>query len=305
MSVLFLCVANSARSQLAEGLARERFGDRLRVQSAGSKPTRVNPMAIEVLRERGLDITSHHSKLVDAIDPDGIDLVVTLCAEEVCPAFLRPVRRLHWPIPDPASSEPLPEAELRARFRRARDTIAARLDALEPALALPPRTAVFPAGADDRAEIEGLLAACGLPADGLGDARMIVARQGGELVGCAGLEVWRAAGARDGMDGRGAHGLLRAVAVAPARRRLAIAEALVADRLALARAEGLADISLLTTGASLYFGRLGFSPIARDQLPAALARSTQLRLGCCATATAMTISCIPGEATPSGESEAP
>jgi arsenate reductase len=139
--VLFLCVANSARSQLAEGLARARFGDRIRVQSAGSKPTTVNPFAIEVMREINLDITAQRSKLVDDIDPDGIDLVVTLCAEEVCPVFLRPVRRLHWPIPDPASAEPLPDDELRARFRRARDTIAAHLDAIEPALAMPPVTA--------------------------------------------------------------------------------------------------------------------------------------------------------------------
>jgi arsenate reductase len=293
VSVLFLCVANSARSQLAEGLARARFGDRIRVQSAGSKPTRVNPMAIEVLRERGLDITSQRSKLVDEIDPDGILLVVTLCAEEVCPVFLRPVRRVHWPIPDPASSDPLPEAELRARFRAARGAIDARLDALEPALALPPRTLVAPAGADDRAEIEALLATCGLPLDGLDDARVVVAWIDGELVGCAGLEPWSV------------HGLLRSVAVAPSHRGLGIGEALVADRLAVARADGLVDVSLLTTGASLYFGRLGFSPVARDQLPAALARSTQLGLGVCSTATAMTISCIPRGATPSGESEAP
>src|ERR1041384_5526771 len=94
--VLFLCVANSARSQIAEGLARAKFGDRIRVQSAGSRPTKVNPFAIETMAEAKLDISGHHSKLVDEIDPAGIDLVVTLCAEEVCPTFLRPVRRLHW-----------------------------------------------------------------------------------------------------------------------------------------------------------------------------------------------------------------
>jgi arsenate reductase len=292
VSVLFLCVANSARSQLAEGLARARFGDRIRVQSAGSQPTRVNPMAIDVLRERGVDITSHTSKLVGEIDPEGIELVVTLCAEQVCPAFLRAVRRLHWPIPDPASTDPLPEAELRGRFRAARDTIAVRLDGLEPALALPPRAAILPAGAGDRAEVAALVAACGLPGDGLDDARLVVARLDGELVACAGLETW------------GEHGLLRSVAVARTHRRRGYAEALVADRLAVARAERLVDVSLLTTGASLYFGRLGFTPVGRGQLPAALAQSTQLGLGVCATATAMTISCIPRDARPSGESEA-
>ena len=79
--VLFLCVANSARSQLAEGLARARFGDRFNIQSAGSKPTKVNPFAIEIMAEARLDISTHTSKLVDDIDADRVDLVVTLCAE--------------------------------------------------------------------------------------------------------------------------------------------------------------------------------------------------------------------------------
>jgi len=268
MSVLFLCVANSARSQLAEGLARARF-PQLRFQSAGSRPTRPNPLALEALREVGIDASSHTSKLVDDIDADGVELVVTLCAEEVCPAFLRPVRRLHWPIPDPAGGD------LDA-FRTARRRIAARLAALPAALALPPRTMILPT--DDRAELEPLLAACDLPVEGLADARLVVARLDGELAGCAGLEVW------------GAHGLLRSVAVTPAHRGKGLGEALVADRLAWARGEGLESVSLLTTGASLFFGRLGFTPVARDQLPPVLAGSTQLRSGCCATATAMTVS---------------
>jgi amino-acid N-acetyltransferase len=99
----------------------------------------------------------------------------------------------------------------------------------------------------------------------------------------------------------GENGLLRSVAVAPAHRGRGYAEALVADRLAYARGEALVDVSLLTTGASVFFGRLGFAPIARDALPAALAKSTQLGLGCCATATAMTISCIPAGGAPSVE----
>src|SRR5262245_30242031 len=99
-SILFLCVANSAPSQMAEGLARRRFGDRVRVQSAGSKPSRVNPHAIEVMRELGIDLGAHHAKSVDTIDPGSSDTVVTLCAEEVCPIFPARVDRLHWPIPD-------------------------------------------------------------------------------------------------------------------------------------------------------------------------------------------------------------
>jgi arsenate reductase len=127
-SILFLCVANSARSQMAEGLARQRFGDLVRVQSAGSKPSRVNPYAIEVMRELGVDLLSHSSKSVDTIDPASVDTVVTLCAEEVCPVFLAKVERLHWPIADPASDDPsLSRAQMLARFRVARDAIQSRL----------------------------------------------------------------------------------------------------------------------------------------------------------------------------------
>jgi protein-tyrosine-phosphatase/N-acetylglutamate synthase-like GNAT family acetyltransferase len=295
--VLFLCVANSARSQLAEGLARARFGDRIRVQSAGSQPTRVNPFAIEILRESGLDITSHTSKLVDAIDPDGIDLVVTLCAEEVCPAFLRPVRRLHWPIPDPASPTPLPDDDMRERFRAARHRIAARLEALPAALALPPRASIMPATSDDAAELEALLRTTNLPLDGLADAfphGFAVARVDGELVGAAGIEVWNE------------HALLRSVAVAPSRRKQHIGEALVADRIAWATAQlpSLATVSLLTTGAENYFARLGFRRIERGELPASLAGSTQLQLSACSTAVAMTISCVHPRPGPSVTSEA-
>ena len=110
--ILFLCVANSARSQMAEGLARRIFGDRSEVISAGSQPSKVNPYAIEAMAEIGIDISGHRSKSVDAIDPAGIDLVITLCAEEICPVFPGRLRRLHWPISDPASADPslTPEA---------------------------------------------------------------------------------------------------------------------------------------------------------------------------------------------------
>lgn len=133
-SVLFLCVANSARSQMAEALARARFGARVHVQSAGSMPAHVNPYAVAVMAERGLDLSGHHSKSVSTIDPATVDLVVTLCAEEVCPLFLGAAPRLHWPIDDPASKDPaISRDEFLARFRRAADEIDARLAALTPA----------------------------------------------------------------------------------------------------------------------------------------------------------------------------
>jgi len=137
-SLLFLCVANSARSHMAEGLARQLFGDRVRVQSAGSKPSLVNPYAIEVMREVGIDLATHASKSVDTIDPTSVDTVITLCAEEVCPVFLGTVRRLHWPIPDPVSEDPtLTREDMLARFRTAREHIQERLEILAALLDVP------------------------------------------------------------------------------------------------------------------------------------------------------------------------
>ena len=129
-SILFLCVANSARSQMAEGLARQLFPG-FRIQSAGSRPSQVNPYAIEVLAEGGISAATHSSKSVETIDPATVDLVITLCAEEVCPLFLGKAERLHWPIPDPASDDPnLTVADLRTRFRAGRDELRRRLEAL-------------------------------------------------------------------------------------------------------------------------------------------------------------------------------
>ena len=122
--ILFLCVANSARSQLAEGIARHLLPSDVRVQSAGSTPTSVRPEAVQVLDEIGIDITSHHSKLVDTIDAVTVDAVITLCAEEVCPTFLGSARRLHWGLPDPAAVEGPGRLDA---FRATRDELSRRL----------------------------------------------------------------------------------------------------------------------------------------------------------------------------------
>ena len=130
-SILFLCVANSARSQMAEGLARHLFGDEVRVQSAGSAPSRVNPWAIRAMAELGIDLKDHSSKSVETIDPATVDLVISLCAEEVCPVFLSGAARLHWPLPDPdRKDEALSDDERLHHFRVARDEIRAQLEKL-------------------------------------------------------------------------------------------------------------------------------------------------------------------------------
>jgi arsenate reductase len=124
MRILFLCVANSARSQMAEGLARELLGPGVEALSAGSAPTSVNPSAIRALAEIGIDIGHHQSKSVDEIDLHGIDLIVTLCAEEVCPVVPGGIRRLHWPMPDPAAG---PSESALDRFRDVRDELRRRI----------------------------------------------------------------------------------------------------------------------------------------------------------------------------------
>ena len=127
-SILFLCVANSARSQMAEGLARALLGDDLRIQSAGSSPSRVNALATQVMAELKIDLSGHSSKSVSTIDPKEIDLVITLCAEELCPPLLSNVRRLHWPLQDPdRKHDDLTDEERLEHFRASRDEIKRRL----------------------------------------------------------------------------------------------------------------------------------------------------------------------------------
>jgi arsenate reductase len=125
--LLFLCVANSARSQMAEGIARNLAGGRVRVQSAGSSPSRVNPLAVRALAEIRIDASLQRSKSVDEVDRSAVDTVITLCAEEVCPAYLGAARRLYWPLPDPAGRDEDGEAGLE-RFRAVRDELARRIE---------------------------------------------------------------------------------------------------------------------------------------------------------------------------------
>jgi arsenate reductase len=126
--ILFLCVANSARSQMAEGIARAILPPSVVVRSAGSNPTSVRPEAVAVLREMGIDISGHRPKSVRDIDAGDIDTVVTLCAEEVCPVFFGSVERIHWPLSDPAAAGGTEEERL-AAFRATRDELRRRIEA--------------------------------------------------------------------------------------------------------------------------------------------------------------------------------
>ncbi|MBL8019100.1 MAG: arsenate reductase ArsC [Leptospirales bacterium] len=125
-----MCVANSARSQLAEGVAGKLFAGKAEIASAGSNPSKVNPFAIRALNELGIDITKHTSKSVNDLPPEFVaelDYVITLCAEEVCPVIISKAKKLHWPLPDPAGKGGSDEEQLE-RFRLTRDEIKKRLE---------------------------------------------------------------------------------------------------------------------------------------------------------------------------------
>ena len=126
--VLFLCTHNSARSQMAEGFLRALAGDRFEPASAGTEKTSVNPLAIEVMAERGIDISAHTSKVLEGLLGQPWDYLVTVCddANERCPFVPGIGTRLHWSFPDPSRATGSRDDRV-AAFRRVRDEIEARL----------------------------------------------------------------------------------------------------------------------------------------------------------------------------------
>ena len=131
--VLILCTANSARSQMAEGLLRYDAGNRFEVRSAGTRATMVRPEAIAVMKEIGIDIADHRSKTVDEFKDETFDWVLTVCdnAKESCPIYPGHGNRLHHSFEDPAAVQGSEEERLRA-FRRVRDEIREFLKTLPP-----------------------------------------------------------------------------------------------------------------------------------------------------------------------------
>ena len=127
--ILFPCVANSARSQMAKGLARAQAPPSYRFWSAGSEPGTLHPLAVTALAELGIDISQHRSKGLPDVPLEEVDTIVTLCTEEVCPVVPGGVRRLHWPLPDPARATGSEEERL-AAFQAARDELMRRLPSL-------------------------------------------------------------------------------------------------------------------------------------------------------------------------------
>jgi len=127
--VLFLCTHNSARSQMAEGLLRYLAGDRFEAYSAGTEATRVRPLAIRVMEEIGIDISSQASKTLDRYLNEPFDYVITVCdeANEACPFFPGASTRLHWSLTDPSQAEGSQQERI-AVFRRVRDELRNRIE---------------------------------------------------------------------------------------------------------------------------------------------------------------------------------
>ena len=124
-TVLILCTGNSCRSHLAEGILRAAAGDLLNVQSAGSKPAGyVHPLAIQVMKEIGIDISAHRSKHMNDFLQQPVETVVTVCgnADQACPTFPGQLNRHHWGFEDPAHASGTDEEKL-VVFRRVRDEI--------------------------------------------------------------------------------------------------------------------------------------------------------------------------------------
>ncbi|MCI0493974.1 arsenate reductase ArsC [candidate division KSB1 bacterium] len=127
--ILVLCTGNSCRSQMAEGYFRHQAGDRVEVTSAGLEPSVVNPKAIKVMKEDGIDISSHTSKNVEQFVGQQFDYIITVCdnAKEHCPFFPGQAERIHWSFEDPAAAKGT-EAEIWSVFRRVRDQIRDRIN---------------------------------------------------------------------------------------------------------------------------------------------------------------------------------
>ncbi len=136
--IMFVCTGNSARSQMAEAFARVLGQGRIAARSAGLEPKGLNPNAVRVMQERGIDISGQRSKALDYDEASRMDYLITVCgnAEERCPVLPAGVVRIHWPLEDPAAATGSPEYILEV-FRRTRDEIEARVLSLLGALGEP------------------------------------------------------------------------------------------------------------------------------------------------------------------------
>ncbi len=269
ISVLFVCTHNSARSQLAEGLLRARYGDRYEAFSAGTVARGVHPLAAEALREAGVDPGRQSSKTIESLGDRAFDVVVTVCdsAREACPYLPARLRNIHHAFRDPSAVEGT-EAERLDAFRAVRGEIGGWLDAEFGGVPHVPM-------AEDWPEVLALLNGARLPVSDLAPEhrdRFLVVRDGGRVVGSVAVEA------------HGADGLLRSLAVAPDVRGQGMGGRLVEAAEAVARARGLRSLILLTTTAAPFFEARGYTPMDRCDAPEAVRQSSEFADTCPASA---------------------
>ena len=280
-TVLFACVHNAGRSQMAAALFNRLVDPvRARAISAGTEPgERVHPEVVDALKELGIDLSMvRPTKLTEQL-AGSVNLLVTMGCGETCP-IVPGVERDDWPLEDP-------KGKTLAQVRAIRDEIARRVQSLaagkgwqrSPSGDRATTTlTIEPAQKADESDVRALLLAAQLPVEGLAmsfPAGYAIARRAGVMVGCAGLEIY------------GRDALLRSVAVTAGERGTGVGVALVRDRLANAESAGLGAVYLLTTTAPNFFRRFGFEPYERANVPPAMQRSAEFAEICPSSAACM------------------
>jgi arsenate reductase len=267
---LILSRANSARGQMAEGIARALAPRQVRISSAGATRGHVDPLAARVLAELSVDIADQRSKTLDEVDTGDVQAVVVLSEEDPTPPALRGVLRVHWPLPDPAAGDGSEEERI-ARYRAVRNELRRRLirvfarEAVAAAARGGPTTAFEPAAGGDLDAIKALLVASLLPSRDVGAAnqRFIVAREDGRILGCAGLEAY-------GHDGQ-----VRSLAVDWTRRNAGLGTRLHQRLLHEALLTGVRTLYVVTATAEDFFSRHGYRRIKAHDVPPRLRASEE------------------------------
>jgi len=267
---LILSRSNSARGQIAEGIARALAPRQVRISSAGAVRGKVDPLAVRVLAELSVNIADQHAKAVDEIDAADVQAVVVLSEEDPTPPALRGVLRVHWPLPDPAAGGGTDEERL-ARYRAVRNELRRRLirvfarDVVAAEAIESPTTAIGAASGGDLVAIKAMLVAALLPSRDVGgpNQRFIVARQDGRILGCAGLEAF-------GQDGQ-----VRSLAVRGTRRNTGLGSRLHERLLFEAVLAGVRTLYVVTTTAEEFFTRHGYRTVEASQVPPRLLASEE------------------------------